>query len=185
MATRIALVIGACSGLGYSSVMSLAKSGVHIIGTYRSQAEFPEEVVREVEWLGSRAVMLKLDARQPHLQPFALEIVEALETKLGASKLDNVIINTGTVIESSVTRKLDHWQFYVTHVRLPHLLTEAIGDLFTDTCEVVFISSIDRRGSGKITSSHRQAIPADVRAFQGSVAEVRPPHLCRGRGEDY
>lgn len=184
MTTRIALVIGACSGLGYSSAVSLAKSGVHIIGTYTSQAEFPEEVVREVEWLGGRAVMLKLDARQPDLQPFVLDIVEALETNFGASKLDNVIINTGTVFEPSVTRKLEHWQFYVTHVRLPHLLTEAIGDLLTDTCEVVLISSIDRRGSGKITSSHGQAISAGFRAFPASVAEVWPPHLCRGQGED-
>ncbi len=33
MTNRVALVIGACNGSGYSTALCLAKSGFHIIGT--------------------------------------------------------------------------------------------------------------------------------------------------------
>lgn len=128
--------------------------------------------------------MLQLDAKLSHLQPFVVKLVEALERNFGASKLDNVIINTGTVFELSVVNKLDHWQFCVTHVRLPHLRNEAIGDLLTDESDVVLLSSIGKRGSRKFTSSHTRAMPPEVGSFLGPDDKVRHPNLCGSHGED-
>lgn len=173
MTMKIALVVGACSGLGYSSALSLANAGVHIIGTYNSHSECPEEVVRELEWHGVRAVMIKLDAGLSNLQPFAREVAEALDETFGASKINNVVINIRTVLDSSsVTKRLDHWQFYVTHVRLPHLLTDAIGNHLTDACDVVLISSVDKRGSSSITSIDGRAITPGIAPFPREASEL-------------
>lgn len=173
MNTRIALVVGACSGLGYSSVISLAKAGVHIIGTYLSQEECPEEVSREVEWYGVRAVMLKLDGRLFDLEPFAQEVAEVLKTTFEASKIDSVVINTGTALgPSSVTKRLAHWQFYVTHVRFPHLLTDAIGGYLTDACDVVLVSSVDKRASSNATSFDVRAITAGITPLRREASEL-------------
>lgn len=173
MTMKIALVVGACSGLGYASALSLANAGVHIIGTYNSQMECPEEVVRELEWHGVRAVMLKLDGRLFDLEPFAQEVAEVLKTTFGASKIDSVVINTGTVLDpSSVTKRLDHWQFYVTHVRLPHLLTDAIGGYLTDACDVVLVSSVDKRPSSNATLFDVRAITAGITPFRREASEL-------------
>jgi NAD(P)-dependent dehydrogenase (short-subunit alcohol dehydrogenase family) len=142
MAMKIALVVGACSGLGYSSVLSLAKSGVHIIGTYSTPRECPADVAREIEWLGVRAVMLQMDPRQLDLGVLAQQISETLRQTFFTDKLDSIIINTGAAFEPSArTVKMDQLQFYVMHVRFPYLLTETMHDLLSDACDVILISS--------------------------------------------
>jgi NAD(P)-dependent dehydrogenase (short-subunit alcohol dehydrogenase family) len=120
---KIALVVGACSGLGYSSVISLAKSGVHIIGTYSTPRECPADIAQEIEWLGVRAVVLQMDPRQLDFGFLAQKISETLRQTFFTDKLDSIIINTGAAFEPSASSvKMAQWQFYVMHVRFPYLL---------------------------------------------------------------
>lgn len=145
MAMKIALVVGACSGLGYSSVISLAKSGVHIIGTYDALKDCPADVAREIEWLGVRAEMLQLDPSQLDFGFFAQQVSETLRKTFFSDKLDSIIINTKAAFDSSApTVKMDQWQFYVMHVRFPHLLTETMHDHLSDDCDVILISSYNQ-----------------------------------------
>lgn len=147
MTIRVALVIGACNGSGYSTALCLAKSGFHIIGTYESAKERPENVSREIEWLGVGAVMLKLDVSLMDLRPFAQVVGETLRQTFKSDKLSHIIINTGAACDTpTAALELDHWRFCVMNVRLPHLLTEALNNIFAETGDVILISSFANRG---------------------------------------
>ncbi len=59
--TKTALVTGGNRGLGRSSVLHLARDGMDVVLTYRSNPDEAAAVVAEVEALGRRAVALELD----------------------------------------------------------------------------------------------------------------------------
>ncbi|WP_221391718.1 SDR family NAD(P)-dependent oxidoreductase [Dyadobacter sp. NIV53] len=58
---KIALVTGASRGLGKNMVLNLAKKGIDIIAVYNSNENEANEVVKEVEALGLKAVALQLN----------------------------------------------------------------------------------------------------------------------------
>jgi NAD(P)-dependent dehydrogenase (short-subunit alcohol dehydrogenase family) len=57
----IALVTGGSRGLGRSTVLNLAKRGVHSIFTYRSNHTEAEKVASLVREAGAQALALELD----------------------------------------------------------------------------------------------------------------------------
>src|SRR5690606_41943942 len=61
MSRKIALITGASRGLGRSAALHLARKGVDIVITYRTQKDEADRAVREVEAAGGRAVALSLD----------------------------------------------------------------------------------------------------------------------------
>jgi len=79
---RIALVTGASRGLGRSEALHLARQGVHLIITYKDNAAQAQEVVREIEALGSRGVALPLDVADDLLANIHLKGTFFLTQKL-------------------------------------------------------------------------------------------------------
>ena len=61
METKIAIITGGSRGLGKSAALHLAANGVDIILTYQNNASAAEEVVKEINRIGRKAVALKLD----------------------------------------------------------------------------------------------------------------------------
>ncbi len=59
--TKIALVTGSSRGLGKNTALALAKKGVDVIVTYRSNEAEAQNVVAEIEALGGKAIALQLD----------------------------------------------------------------------------------------------------------------------------
>lgn len=148
MSMKIALVVGACSGAGHYSALALAKLGTHIIGTYDRYTDNADEVAREIEACGARAAMLRLDTNQLNVTTFARQLKTILSDNFGSDKLDNILINTGTTPDLSASQeKNDAWRFYVMHVRIPHLITEALNDILADSGNVVLLSSCPKRAS--------------------------------------
>src|SRR6185503_15808555 len=56
-----ALVTGANSGIGRAVAIGLARSGADVVVNYVVQPETAEDVVREIESLGRRAIALHAD----------------------------------------------------------------------------------------------------------------------------
>ena len=61
MTSRIALITGGNRGIGRSTALHLARDGVDVILTYRTNADEAAAVVAEIEALGRRAAALQLD----------------------------------------------------------------------------------------------------------------------------
>ncbi len=59
--TKIALITGASRGLGRNAALALAKKGVDVIVTYRSNEAEAQNVVSEIEQIGGKAIALQLD----------------------------------------------------------------------------------------------------------------------------
>jgi NAD(P)-dependent dehydrogenase (short-subunit alcohol dehydrogenase family) len=59
--TKIALITGSSRGLGSNTALALAKKGVDVIVTYRSNEADAKNVVFAIADMGGKAVALQLD----------------------------------------------------------------------------------------------------------------------------
>ena len=58
---KIALVTGGSRGLGRNMALSIAKKGLDIVLTYNNNKEKANEVIKEIESLGQKAIAIQLN----------------------------------------------------------------------------------------------------------------------------
>lgn len=107
LAGKAALVTGGSCGIGAAIVRRLARDGADVAFSYAASCERAEDVVREVEALGRRAVAIRAD------QADASE-VEALVQKAHAAlgRLDILVNSAGVFVTGRVDdAKADHTAF--------------------------------------------------------------------------
>jgi NAD(P)-dependent dehydrogenase (short-subunit alcohol dehydrogenase family) len=93
---KIALITGASRGLGKDMALRLARKGVDVIITYRSQQEEALAVVREIEATGRKAVALPLDmSNLSGLNAFAQAVAAQLKTLWNTDGFDFLVNNAG------------------------------------------------------------------------------------------
>ena len=61
LAGKVAVVTGASLGIGRSTALALARHGAAVVVNFRSHPDQAEEVVREIESTGGKAVKLQAD----------------------------------------------------------------------------------------------------------------------------
>lgn len=95
---KIALVTGGSRGIGRSTVLSLARRGVDIIFTYKSNQEEADKVISLIRDTGREAVALKLDAGAVGtFDSFVQDVGKTLQ-KLGAERFDYLVNNAASRI---------------------------------------------------------------------------------------
>ena len=131
--TKIALVTGGSRGLGKDMALSIARKGIDVVLTYRSNKEEAEKVVREIEGLGRKATTLPLNMSDfQSLDGFIILTNQILSSKWNTTSLDFLINNAGmgaTVPFAQVTEELFddflnvHFKsvYFLTQKMLPHL----------------------------------------------------------------
>lgn len=130
---KIALVTGGSRGLGKDMALSLARKGMDVIITYRTKKEEAQEVVKEIEATGHKAVALPLDMNAiAHLDTFVQTVADELKAVWNTTGFDYLINNAGmgaTVPFEKVSEDLFdefmnvHYKgiFFLTQKLLPHL----------------------------------------------------------------
>ena len=103
---KCALVTGAARGFGRAIALRLAQEGVKVVVNYRRSKSDAEEVVKEIENLGGRAIAIRADVGKEESLDKMFEIIKA-----ECGRLDIVVANAafgvpGTLIET--TSK--HWE---------------------------------------------------------------------------
>ncbi len=180
-----ALVTGANSGIGRAVALGLARAGADVVVNYVVQPEAAEEVVREIEGLGRRAIALKADvSKEEDVERMFAEAIAQFGT------LHVVVSNAGLQRDSPFdTMTLDQWNTVIgVNLTGQFLCTRAAVREFKRRGVVSSVS----RAAGKIIcmSSVHQEIPwaghANYAASKGgvmllmkSIAQEVAPHFIR------
>ena len=140
---RVALVTGGSRGLGRSTVLSLAKRGVHSIFTYNSNRAEADKVVALVGEAGAQAVALQFDTGKiPAFDDFVVRVRDALH-RLSVQRFDYLVNNAGTshhnAFEKTTEAELD--ALYNVHFKGVFFLTQKLLPLLNDGGRIVNLSS--------------------------------------------
>jgi NAD(P)-dependent dehydrogenase (short-subunit alcohol dehydrogenase family) len=142
--TPIAIVTGGSRGLGKSTALHLARQGVDVILTYRSQAAEAQAVVAEIEALGRRAVALPLDvAVSASFAEFASQVKAALASTWQRDDFNYLVNNAGVGIYASLmdTTEAQFDALVNIHFKGVFFLTQKLLPLMADGGRIVNLST--------------------------------------------
>ena len=144
MTTKIAIVTGGSRGLGKNTALSLAKKGNDVIITYHSKQAEANDVVKEIEALGRKAVALQLNvADSQSFTGFADQVKGALKQKWNTNHFDFLVNNAGTGVHVSFaeTTEAQFDQMANEHLKGVFFLTQKLLPLIADGGRIVNVSS--------------------------------------------
>jgi 3-oxoacyl-[acyl-carrier protein] reductase len=119
---KIALVTGGTRGIGAAIVMRLARAGAQVAFTYAKSDQIAFRLVQEIEALGSRALAIKADSRDPAAVRRAVDQVGA---ELG--RLD-ILVNSAGVFPAGPIEEMTPEQINETlaiHVQSVFVASQA------------------------------------------------------------
>jgi NAD(P)-dependent dehydrogenase (short-subunit alcohol dehydrogenase family) len=140
----IALITGSSRGLGKSMALHLARRGVDLLITYRSNRAEAAAVVAEIERLGRRAVALPLDVGTAASFPkFAEQVRTELKTHWQRERFDYLVNNAGIGIHVpfAETTEAQFDQLLNIQLKGPFFLTQQLLPLIADGGRIVNIST--------------------------------------------
>ncbi|WP_422772111.1 SDR family NAD(P)-dependent oxidoreductase [Plantactinospora sp. WMMC1484] len=154
---RIAIVVGASSGIGQSTAVQLAKRGTGVILTYRGNPAGAEETVAAVEKEGGTAVALPLDVGRTETFPALREqVVAALRDTWQRDTFDYLVNNAGfggmAMFEETSEELFD--RFMRVLLKGPYFLTQTLLPLIADGGAVVNVSSNSALPTGEVATGY-------------------------------
>src|SRR5690606_15277771 len=142
---KIALFTGASRGLGRDMAINLAKKGLDLVLTYKSDHQSANKVVSEIENIGQKAVALALDvSQQPKFATFFEQVlIPELKARFNTSKFDFLINNAGTglskpFMETTVT---EFHELFRVHLEAGYFFTQQALRHMNDHGGIVHITS--------------------------------------------
>src|ERR1700734_3315569 len=92
---KIAIITGGSRGLGRNTAINLARRGVNILFTYRSNQNEADSLIREIEALGRKAAGFRLDTGDIHaFDGFVADVRKTLHG-WGGDRFDYLVNNAG------------------------------------------------------------------------------------------
>ncbi|MBU0586957.1 MAG: SDR family oxidoreductase [Gammaproteobacteria bacterium] len=173
----IALVTGSSRGLGRSTALKLAESGVDVIVTYKGNEAEAQVVVQLIRAQGRRALALQLDvADSQSFAGFAVKLKTVLAGTWQREGFDYLVNNAGVGVHASFAQTTEE-QFDMlckVHLKGTFFLTQKLLPLLNEGGRIVNISS----------GLTRFALPgfAAYAAMKGGV-EVLTRYMARELGE--
>ena len=140
----IAIVTGGSRGLGKNMALQLAKRGVDVLLTYRSNQKEAEAVVAEIERSGRKAVALQLDVGvAAGFGQFVQRVRDVLETHWQRERVDYLVNNAGSGVHATFAETTEAQFDELTNIHLkgPFFLTQKLLPLLNDGGRIVNISS--------------------------------------------
>jgi NAD(P)-dependent dehydrogenase (short-subunit alcohol dehydrogenase family) len=172
----IALITGGSRGLGKSMALHLARSGVDVILTYRTEAALAQSTVADIAALGRRAVALQLDvADSAGFADFAAQVQAVLRAQWQREAFDFLVNNAGMGIHASLmdTTEAQFDALVNVHLKGTFFLSQKLLPLVQDGGRIINLS----------TGLTRFALPgyAAYAAMKGAV-EVLSRYMARELG---
>jgi len=144
MTQHIALVTGGSRGLGKNAALKLAAKGTDIILTYNSNVEEAQNVVREIEQTGVKAVALQLNVGDiTGFDVFVRNVHEQLKSVWQRETFDYLLNNAGIGINApfAETSVEQFDQLVNIHFKGPFFLTQSLLPLLKNGGRILNVSS--------------------------------------------
>ena len=144
IANKIALVSGSSRGLGKNMVQHLARKGIDVVITYRSNKAEADAVAAEVRSIGAKAAVLQLDvAESTTFVGFAKQLKDVLKADWSRESFDYLVNNAGIGIHASFseTTETQFDELFRIHLKGPFFLTQTLLSLIADGGRVLNVSS--------------------------------------------
>ena len=165
---KVALVTGASRGIGRAVALELARAGAEVAVNYAASEGPAQEVVREIEALGRRALAVKFDVADPEAVARGVKEVEE-----AFGRIDILVNNAGITRDGLCMRlKEEDWErvlsvnlkgaFLVTRAALPGMLKRRWGRIINISSVVAF--------SGNPGQTNYAASKAGLVGFSRSLA---------------
>lgn len=141
---KTALVTGGSRGLGKDAALQLAKKGFDVIVTYQSKKEDAEQVVKEIQAAGRKAVAMQLDISNTQgFDTFVAAVKNELANYFEANGLDALVNNAGTGHHSAFadTDEAAFDQMTNIHLKAPYFLTQKLLPIINEDGSIVNTSS--------------------------------------------
>lgn len=176
MDNKIALITGGSRGLGKNAAIALAKKGTDIILTYHTKQTEAEEVVKEIENLGRKAIAIQLDVSNiKSFSAFSQQIKSVLKQKWEREDFDFLVNNAGIGIHATFaeTTEEEFDQLMNIQFKSVFFLTQRLLSLIADGGRILNVS----------TGLTRFALPgfAAYAAMKGAV-ETLTKYLAKELG---
>jgi NAD(P)-dependent dehydrogenase (short-subunit alcohol dehydrogenase family) len=143
MTNKIAIITGGSRGLGRNTAIHLARRGVDLIFTYRSNQTDAESLTREIEAIGQRAAAFRLDTGDVRsLDGFATEVRKTLQA-WARERFDYLVNNAGNSLHADFekTTEAQFDEIVNVHFKGVYFLTQKLLPLINDGGRIVNISS--------------------------------------------
>ncbi|WP_259167099.1 SDR family oxidoreductase [Xanthomonas sp. 4461] len=141
---KLAMITGGGRGLGRSTALALARNGVDVVLTYTSQEHSVREVAREVEQLGRKAAVLRLDTAEISAFPeFVARLRASLTATWSRDHIDFLVNNAGIGLAAPIGQSTEAMfdQLMAVHLKGVFFLTQALLPLIADGGRIVNLSS--------------------------------------------
>jgi len=141
--TNLALITGGNRGLGRSTALELARDGVDVLLTYRTNQAEADAVVAEISGLGRTARALQLDTSRVETFAGWAQALEQVLPEIGHERIDLLVNNAGTSLHASFaeTTEAQFDEMVDVHVKGVFFLTQRLLPLLADGASIVNISS--------------------------------------------
>ncbi len=167
---KVVLVTGSSRGIGRATALALAEAGCHLVVNYFKSQEEAEEVVRQIQALGRKALAVRADVKEAEEVGRLVSIIEA---ELGPVDIlvNNAGISPSYPLESI---SLEDWQrvltanltsaFLVSQAVLPQMRARKWGRL-------IMMSSVAAQ-TGGVIGPHYAASKAGMLGLVHSYAKL-------------
>jgi 3-oxoacyl-[acyl-carrier protein] reductase len=138
-ARRVALVVGGSRGIGAAIVRRMARDGAAVAFTYAASADKANEVVRDVESRGGKALAIRADSAE------VAAVQAAVEETVGAfGSLDILVNNAGIMVLAKVDQfKVDDFdRMLAVNVRAPYFAIQAAARHMSSGGRAITIGSV-------------------------------------------
>jgi NAD(P)-dependent dehydrogenase (short-subunit alcohol dehydrogenase family) len=140
---KVAIITGGSRGLGRNTAIQLARRGVDLIFTYRSNQTEAESLIREIEAIGQKAAAFRLDTGNVRsFDAFASAVRKALEA-WARQRFDYLVNNAGNSLHADFaeTTEAQFDEIVNVHFKGVYFLTQKLVPLMNDGGRIVNISS--------------------------------------------
>lgn len=141
--SKVAVITGGSRGLGRNTAVHLARRGVDVIFTYRSNQAEAEDLIREIEGIGRKAAVFRLDTGDIRsFDGFAAEVRTTLQL-WGRDRFDYLVNNAGHSLHKPFeqTTETEFDGIVNVHFKGVYFLTQKLLPLLNDGGRIVNLSS--------------------------------------------